>query len=104
MAYDKEAYEKHKHKVLERQRKRRKERKRWFKEEIVAKSACIRCGESHIACLDFHHKDPSEKEFGLGFMLSLNKNKEQILAEIAKCEVLCSNCHRKLHWEENMDH
>ncbi len=26
-------------------------------------------------------------------------SKERILKEIAKCDVLCRNCHAKLHWE-----
>jgi hypothetical protein len=54
------------------------------------------CGEKHPAALDFHHTDPSTKKASVG---SLNMDSiAAINAEIAKCIVLCSNCHRKLHW------
>jgi len=26
---------------------------------------------------------------------------EEIMRELQNCMVLCSNCHKKLHWEEN---
>jgi len=61
---------------------------------------CKKCGENHISCLEFHHLDPSEKEFGVSNLVKLNKTKEEVLNEIDKCIVLCSNCHRKLHWKE----
>lgn len=71
----------------------------WF-DELKAKLSCSRCSEAHPACLDFHHKNPSLKEGSLTNLVHLGWSKERILAEIARCEVLCSNCHRKLHWKE----
>jgi len=69
-------------------------KRKWFY-DIKAELKCERCGFSHPAALDFHHKDPSKKSFGI----SANKHvgKEKILEEIKKCEVLCSNCHRIEH-------
>ena len=46
--------------------------------------------------MDFHHKDPSTKVFEIGskgYKYSLEKLKE----EVAKCDVVCANCHRKIH-------
>lgn len=80
-------------------RTRRAERRVWF-EKITSTLSCTKCGENHQGCLDFHHRDPSTKEDTIGRMLGTLKSKESILEEIKKCEVLCANCHRKLHWEE----
>lgn len=62
------------------------------------KGGCIRCGEDDLACLDFHHRDPREKEGHLGHIRRFSI--ERIKAEIAKCDVLCANCHRKHHRNE----
>lgn len=59
---------------------------------------CLKCGESHPACLDYHHLDPTTKKFQIG-MGWRSRPWEDVLSEIAKCELLCSNCHRKLHWK-----
>lgn len=56
---------------------------------------CIICGENEVACLDFHHVDPNEKENTVSQML--NGNMEKLMEEINKCVMLCSNCHRKVH-------
>lgn len=60
------------------------------------KTKCISCGEDHPAVLDFHHTNPDEKESAVSRLQSRRK----IIEESKKCIVLCSNCHRKLHWEE----
>lgn len=59
--------------------------------------ACAICGESDKSCLDFHHRDPKTKDKELRGMFGREWGKGRILAEVEKCDVLCSNCHRKLH-------
>jgi hypothetical protein len=62
--------------------------------------ACTRCGISDYRVLDFHHLDKNGKEGGISATVAKNWGVERILQEIAKCELLCANCHRILHWEE----
>ncbi len=67
---------------------------------IKAERGCMSCGESHPATLDFHHRDPMQKTLSVGTFVCRTTQIELILEEIAKCDVLCSNCHRKLHWQQ----
>jgi hypothetical protein len=62
--------------------------------------ACGMCRENHPACLDFHHRDPTQKDFRISALGCMGWSKERVLAEIAKCDVLCANCHRKLHYDD----
>ncbi len=49
---------------------------------------CQDCGNVFEPCaMDFHHIDPTQKE-----------TRRKTMAEIAKCVLLCSNCHRIRHW------
>jgi hypothetical protein len=73
--------------------------KNWFK-EYKKNLSCTLCPENHPATLDFHHRDKDSKIMGICDLVARNYSKEHILEEIAKCDVLCSNCHRKLHWAE----
>lgn len=69
----------------------------WFQSLKQGKS-CQDCGENDIICLDYHHLDPKTKE---GLPQSIAKStvdNEKVLAEIAKCDLICSNCHRKRHF------
>lgn len=60
---------------------------------------CSRCSEKHPACLDFHHRDGKKDKLGnIGEIRRFSYRR--ILEEIAKCDVLCANCHRKHHWDE----
>jgi hypothetical protein len=58
---------------------------------------CVDCGyEGNISVLEFHHKDHTQKEFGIGDGI---KSWETMKKEVDKCELLCSNCHRIRHSE-----
>lgn len=78
---------------------RTKELAAWL-QDYKSTLSCAVCGENHPATLDFHHRDPSEKETTVaGIANRKGWSKERILSEIAKCDVLCANCHRKLHYD-----
>jgi len=75
----------------------RNKNREWFK-SLKTTLKCKICGEDRVPCLDFHHRDFSEKDMNISRYISSWKI-ERILKEIAKCDILCSNCHRILHWE-----
>lgn len=79
-------------------RQRRREIQRWM-DEYRATKQCP-CGESHPGCLDFHHLDPTAKDISVSHVARRGWSRERILKELEKCQILCSNCHRKLHWEQ----
>lgn len=62
------------------------------------KKACAKCGDTRAYVLDYHHKDPKEKKFTIG--MTKNNSLKANQNEIAKCIVLCANCHREFHWLE----
>ena len=45
--------------------------------------------------LDFHHLNPDEKITTIANLINTRSQEEKIAEEIAKCQVLCSNCHRE---------
>lgn len=58
---------------------------------------CAKCkGDFHPTVFDFHHKNPEEKEHAGVAIRQLSW--ENAKAELDKCELLCSNCHRLHHW------
>ena len=68
--------------------------------KIKSDAGCKICGEKHPACLDFHHRNKAEKLFGIAQSISGLFKIDAIMIEIAKCDVMCSNCHRKEHWDD----
>ena len=58
-----------------------------------------KCGESHPSCLEFHHTG-GDKEISVGDAAGRGWSVARLMSEIRKCEVVCSNCHRKLHYLE----
>lgn len=75
--------------------------------QVVAffKDRCIKCGETYLAALDFHHLEPENKAFNVSQFGSLQAapfwlgkdglSVPALFDEIAKCVVLCATCHRK---------
>lgn len=59
-------------------------------------SGCLLCPEKEPIVLDFHHIDPKTKLFGIT-RRHIKRNAYRLAAEIAKCVVLCKNCHAKVH-------
>lgn len=59
---------------------------------ILKNSKCLDCGMSNPIVLEFDHRDPSTKRFNIadGYL----KPKEELLQEVAKCDIVCANCHR----------
>ena len=78
---------------------RRKAMTEWYR---TLKTKCLRCPENDPVCLVFHHRDPKEKSITIAKVLAYGWSKESILKEIAKCDILCANCHAKQHRRDPM--
>jgi hypothetical protein len=89
-------YDNHPGYYSERRRIRRTALRTWVS-DYKRERGCSRCDEHHPACLDFHHRDRADKEDCVSLMVEATRSRAVILAEIAKCDLLCSNCHRKEH-------
>ena len=88
-------YNENKDFYISKQSERRKTIKKYIESK---KEKCISCGESDVACLDFHHLKSEEKDNSLSYAIVNKWGKDRIDNETSKCVVLCSNCHRKLHY------
>lgn len=83
---------------------RKKEREKYQEthlELIEFKKAhpCKKCGCSKHYLIDFHHLNPTEKDFAISS--NTHAKFETLKKEIDKCIPLCSNCHREFHYLEN---
>lgn len=61
--------------------------------EYLTQNHCVDCGESDIVCLDFDHI--KDKKATINHMLSKEYSLDNIIDEIAKCQVRCGNCHKR---------
>lgn len=85
---------------VQRERVKASRKRRIQKNKLVVdaarRSGCAACPEVDLSCLVFHHLDPKQKDRNISEMVS-RLSTERVVAEIAKCIVLCANCHMKHH-------
>jgi len=56
---------------------------------------CEICGYNKcIRAMEFHHKDPNEKDFTIS---GKSWSFERLRKEVDKCILVCSNCHKEIH-------
>lgn len=74
-------------------RSTRAKRDRRYFQQIKVERGCTDCGyNTNAVALDFDHLPGSVKLYRVCTMAGMSR--ELIDAEIAKCEVVCANCHR----------
>lgn len=91
----KEYYVANKVEYIKRAKKRQLELVTVNREKILKyfnDNPCIDCGETDPIVLEFDHKH--NKIYSISEMMR-DFTWEQILKEIYKCEVVCSNCHKR---------
>lgn len=91
-AYERERYGKRGISRKDEAARRRDEKRAWFVEQ--KSKPCADCGQTyHYACMDFDHRRGT-KAAVVSHLVAQMCSKERILAEIAKCDLVCANCHR----------
>lgn len=95
--YTRADYAKNKEKYVARALKNKERYKQEMYEWLVAYYAlhpCVDCGESDPIVLDFDHRDSNDKEDEVSNMMR-NGRYRAAKKEVDKCDVRCSNCHRR---------
>ena len=67
---------------------------------FLSAKACVDCGEKDPIVLDFDHSGVQMKFKSISQMLSGHYSWDSVLFEIGKCEVRCSNCHRRKTYKQ----
>jgi len=93
--YNRAHYEANRQLYIDRARRRgiaiRRERMAYLMDYLRA-NPCVDCGESDPLVLEFDHL--GDKTFTISEGLR-DRSWQSIVDEIAKCEVVCANCHRR---------
>ncbi len=95
-AYGRDWYQKNSERVKARKAENQTRLLSWFR-DYKSRLRCKHCGENDLAALDFHHREPSDKEVSITRAIHDGWGIQRVLIEVAKCDILCANCHRRLH-------
>ncbi len=82
---------------------------RWWINKHKLSKGCSKCGyNTHPVALDMHHRNGGEKKFSISSVLARSNsatdvwklviNMQEFMDEVAKCDVICANCHRIEHF------
>lgn len=74
-------------------------RQRLLKQQCVDYKGekCCMCGyNNYNGALDFHHTDPTKKDFAISKVKTTRFN-DRIKLELDKCILVCKNCHAEIH-------
>ena len=100
--YAKTHYKNNREKYIDRAKKNNRKYKEIIRQVVVnylKSHPCIDCGENDIVVLDFDHR--SKKNFNIAGVCNRSiVSVKRLLKEIEKCDVRCSNCHRRRHARE----
>jgi DNA-binding CsgD family transcriptional regulator/5-methylcytosine-specific restriction endonuclease McrA len=79
--------------------------KRMMKKDILVRLSggkCCNCGfDIYVGVMHFHHIDKSLKLFSL-HSNDLSRPVNELINEVNKCALLCSNCHGIIHADETL--
>jgi hypothetical protein len=101
--YNVRYYWAHRAEEIERVRRRQRATVEWLRD--LRRVPCADCGKTYPPyVMDFDHRDPLTKCFSLLADKPLLKNREVLLAEVAKCDVVCANCHAERTWRQWATH
>lgn len=79
-----------------------KERRKKLKNELIEYKGgkCQICGYDRcIEALEFHHLDPTQKDFIISDS-SKHHTLDEMKQEVDKCILVCANCHREIHYNK----
>lgn len=64
--------------------------------QFLTQHPCVDCGETDPTVLDFDHLPGAAKRFTISRAVGASTRSWRAIAEeMAKCEVVCANCHRR---------
>ncbi len=65
--------------------------------EVIARSKMKPCFDCRVQynpwVMQFDHRNPIDKSFGIGGFMRYKVSLDKVLKEIEKCDVVCANCH-----------
>lgn len=96
MGYNQKWYRKNRSRLIQKAKesqRRYRERNRKYVNDLKSSTPCADCGTLYPACvMDFDHL--GDKEAEIADLAKQGGSLTRLREEIAKCEIVCSNCHR----------